>query len=95
MSKAWASANLVMAPDGTPIMPSSTSVRPKAKVGLAFLLCPIDHVPTCCQKKGQGYAGPVVMPFPPCLFITHAACWAAAFNVNVKTNIELVLLINS
>lgn len=32
MSKAWGSANIVMASDGTPIMPSSTTVRPKAKV---------------------------------------------------------------
>lgn len=31
-SKAWGSANIVMASDGTPIMPSSTIVRPKAKV---------------------------------------------------------------
>ena len=36
MSKAWGSANIVMASDGSPIMPSSTTVRPKAKV---VLLC--------------------------------------------------------
>ncbi|KAL0031473.1 hypothetical protein WJX77_002181 [Trebouxia sp. C0004] len=30
-SKAWGSANFVMAPDGTPILPSATSIRPKAK----------------------------------------------------------------
>ena len=33
-SKAWGSANFVMAPDGTPILPSATSIRPKAKVGV-------------------------------------------------------------
>ena len=37
MNKAWGSANLVMAPDGTPIMPSSTTVRPKAKVSAPLL----------------------------------------------------------
>lgn len=30
--KAWGSASFVMAPDGTPILPSATSIRPKAKV---------------------------------------------------------------
>jgi len=36
-SKAWGSANFVMAPDGTPILPSATSIRPKAKVGVNAL----------------------------------------------------------
>lgn len=31
-SKAWGSASFVMAPDGTPILPSCASIRPKAKV---------------------------------------------------------------
>lgn len=31
-SKAWGSASIVMASDGTPIMPSATIIRPKAKV---------------------------------------------------------------
>lgn len=39
MSKAWGSANIVMASDGTPIMPSSTTVRPKAKVTLICMCC--------------------------------------------------------
>ena len=38
MSKAWGSANIVMASDGTPIMASSTTVRPKAKVIIMCLL---------------------------------------------------------
>lgn len=33
-SKAWGSASFVMAPDGTPILPASTLIRPKAKVSL-------------------------------------------------------------
>lgn len=36
-SKAWGSANFVMAPDGTPILPSATSIRPKAKVEVVAL----------------------------------------------------------
>ena len=39
MSKAWGSANIVLASDGTPIMPSSTSVRPKAKVSCTCDSC--------------------------------------------------------
>ena len=33
-SKAWGSASFVMAPDGTPILPASTLIRPKAKASL-------------------------------------------------------------
>ena len=39
MSKAWGSANIVMASDGTPIMPSLTTVRPKAKVIFTCMCC--------------------------------------------------------
>ena len=38
-SKAWGSANFVRAPDGTPILPSATSVRPKAKVTAILAPC--------------------------------------------------------
>ena len=39
-SKAWGSASFVTAPDGTPILPSSASIRPKAKVSPVSLAAP-------------------------------------------------------
>lgn len=43
--KAWGSASFVMAPDGTPILPSATSIRPKAKVKHAP--CPLTPLAAC------------------------------------------------
>lgn len=52
-SKAWGSASFATAPDGTPILPASTVVRPKAKVNphtsrLPYAYAEIQHLNGMC-----------------------------------------------
>ncbi|DBA90981.1 TPA: hypothetical protein ACH3X2_004190 [Trebouxia sp. C0005] len=71
-SKAWGSANFVMAPDGTPILPSATSIRPKAKgIAQGSALAEVDEQrlmnftlarPTLPDQDAMGQTSPRGMP---------------------------------
>ena len=64
-SKAWGSASFASAPDGTPILPASTVVRPKAKVNphtahLPYIYAENQHLNAMCSARPGASLNPLL-----------------------------------
>ena len=60
-SKAWGSASFVTAPDGTPILPSTALIRPKAKASIPDWLELQSHLNAAMPVNSRNST----LPYPP------------------------------